>query len=239
MQAADLQVLPMSPKRALLAEIVRKNTEMGLSRAIQLPGYLRSEVVLGTANEISFALGENQQANGQAISPTENRLRINDAFFITHFGVMFYTFTTADGIAGRARARLRTFDNAAIFGANAPEVLGAYNGKLSLRVNDTVFIDSMDMMRFYNVGTAQEGLEVSTGAVQNAYLADSWANPDMFALETDPLVRLDGPGSNRLSIQLPDSLVFTQVPTESVVAVAYCRGWLSQNGGAMRSAVTR
>ena len=231
MQGADLSVLPMSPKRALLAEIVRTNTAQGLNNAIQLPGYLRSEVTLGSTNSIDFAIGVNEQANGQPVVPTENRLRINDAFFVTHFSLMFYTFTTADGVGGRARARMRTFDNTTIFGLNAPSVRAAYNGKLSLRVDDTVFIDSLDANRFYTVGLAQEGVG---GAV-----ADQYINPEMFALETDPLVRLGGPQSNRLTLTLPDSVNFGLVVGQTVVAVAYLRGWLSQNGGAMRTAVTR
>lgn len=229
----------MSPKRALLHEIDAVNRRLGLDNVLMLPGYLRSEVTLGTTNEIQFALGVNEQANGQPVFPTENRLRINDAFFVTHWSVMFYTFATAGGAAARSRARLHTFSNSAVFGLNAPAIQAAYNGKLSLRVDDTVYVDSMDLMRFYAAGTAQQGVEVSTGATQPAYVADQFINSEAFALETDPLVRLNGPGSNRLAVTLPDSVAFTAVGAQTVVAVAYLRGWLAQNGGAMRSANMR
>lgn len=235
MSGANPNVPIMSPKRALLYEIDQENRRMGFANAIQLPGYLRSEVVLSTTNRIEFAIGVNEQAEGQAIAPTENRLRINDAFFVTHWSVMFYTFVTASGLPARSRARLHTFDNSAIFGLNAPSLRAAYNGKLSLRVNDRVYVDSMDAMRFYQVGTAQQGVEVSTGAAQPAYVADNFTNSEAFALETDPLVRLDGAGSNRLALTLPDSVNFGLVAGSSVVAVAYLRGWLSQNGGSMRT----
>lgn len=235
MEGGNQNVPIMSPKRALLHEIINENRRLGFANAIQLPGYLRSEVALGTTNRIDFAIGVNEQADGQAIVPTENRLRINDAFFVTHWSLMFYKYTTSGGVAARSRARLHTFDNAAVFGANAPSLLAAYNGKMSLRVNDRVYVDSMDAMRFYAVGTAQEGVEVSTGATNPAYVADHFINSEAFALETDPLVRLDGAGANRLSLTLPDSVVFTNVGTETVVAVAYLRGWLSQNGGSLRT----
>ncbi len=225
-----------TPKRALLAEIERMNAGLGLRNAIQLPGYLRSEVVLGQQNEITFRTGTNEPNNGGAgIFATENRLDINDAFFVTHYGLYFYKFTTAAGNAARSRARLHSFPNATVFGANAPELEGAYNGKLSLRVDDTVFIDSMDVRRFYNARTAQQGVAVSTAASNNAYTADDWSGAEMFANETDPLVRLNGPGKNVIRVALPDTMNFGLVPTETIVAVCYLRGWLSQNGGGFRA----
>lgn len=234
-RGSNAMVKITSPKRALLDAIEYENRyTYKLANATQLPGYIRSEVVLGTQNEISFAIGTNEQANGQTIFSTENRLNINDAFFITHWAVGFYTYATAT-TGARARARIHQFPNTSVFGLNAPEVAGAYNGKLSLRVDDRVYVDGMDMMRFYNAGTAQQGLAVSTAATNNAYFADAWDNVGGFANETDPLVRLNGPGKNIFRIALPDTMNFTQVVGSNVVAVLYLRGWLSQNGGGFRA----
>lgn len=243
MQGANLNVPIFSQDRALLAEIVAKNIEMGLKDATQLPGFIRSEVVLGTTNEITFKIGVNEQANGQNIFPTENRLALNDAFFVKEWGVMFYAYDTsgtpeAQALA-RARARLHTWANPNVFNAASVSVDSAYNGKLSLRVDDTVFVDSMDMLRFMRIGTAQEGVELSTGATSPAYLGDTFLNSEMFAHETNPLVRLNGMGKNVLRVQLPSTENFAAVSGQAIVAVAYLRGWLSQNGGAARTANTR
>jgi hypothetical protein len=233
--AANSAVKITTPKRALLTEIDYMNRQVyGLDNAVQLPGFIRSEVVLGVQNEISFAIGTNEQANGQTIVATENRLNINDAFFITHYKVGFLTFPTATP-ADRLRARIHQFANTQVFGLNTPSVQGAFNGKLSLRVDDKVFIDSMDMLRFYAASEAQQGLAVSTAASNNAYFADAWDNVEGWANETDPLVRLNGPGKNIFRVQLPDTVSFNLVAGQQVVAVLYLRGWLSQNGGGFRS----
>jgi hypothetical protein len=215
-------------------EIDRRNQNEGLKNAIMLPGYLRAEVVLGVQNEIAFAVGENVQVAGQPVSATENRLQMNDAFYITHYSVMFATWVTATAGA-RVRAGLHTFANGAVFGLNAPSVEGAYNGRLSLRVDDTVFMDSMDMLRFKAAGTAQEGLAVSTAATNNAYTESRFINSEAFAQETDPLVRLNGMSRNQFRIALPDTLDFGLVVGSSVSAVLYLRGWLAQNSGAART----
>ena len=234
-QAANPRVAITTPKRALLAEIDQMNREVyKLTNATQLPGYIRSEVELGIQNEIVFKIGSNEQANGQTIKATENRLDINDAFFVTHYGVFFGYVDTTDP-ANRGAMRLHSFPNAAVFdAANNGALETCYNGKLSLRVDDRVFIDSMDMMRFLNASTAQQGLEVSTGATTPAYLQSAWSQSDAFAHEVDPLVRLNGPGKNIFKVQLPNSWDFT-AGHDTIVAVLYLRGWLSQNGGGFRA----
>jgi len=218
-----------SPRRAQLDAITRDLMSAGLPNIIPTPGYLRSEVVLGAAqNQVTFEMAANQN-NGQAISPTENRLKVNDAFYPTHYGVFFYTYTTATART-RLLAQLQSFGNDAVFGANAPEVNGAYNGFMSLRVNDRVYFDSVDMLRFKYVTPAQEGLAVSTAASNNAYFESGW-NTDVMPDLSDPLVRLNGQFSNKFTVNFPDSLDFTKVAANTVVAVMFTRGWLVQNAG--------
>lgn len=234
MVGSNPNVKVVTAKRALLAEISQLNAANGYDKATQLPGFLRTEAILGIQNSVEFAIRSDESFNGQAINSTENRLQINDAFFIEHYGLAFYKFATAGGKAARARAALETFGNGFVFGLNAPEVEAAYNSRLALRVDSEVFIDSMDTARFRNVQTAQKGTAVSSVAVTGIQSASAWSQNEMFAHETDPLVRLNGPGRNQFTLTFPDNLDFTLVAGESVVAVLYLRGWLSQNGGGMR-----
>lgn len=225
-----------SQKRALLNAIVRDNLAQGYEHILPLAGYLRSEIVLGVGNSIDFAIRDNEQVPGQPVFATENRLRQNDAFYPTDFSVMFYTFdTTAAG--ARARAKLQTFGNPNVFGANAPSVDGAYNGRLGLRVNETVFMDSLDMQRFKFAEQAQQGVAVSAVAVTGVVRESTVRQNEAFAHEDSPLVRLNGQFNNRFSVTFPDVLDFTlEVDNDlAVVAVLYLRGWLMQNGGASRS----
>lgn len=225
-----------SQKRALLNAIVRDNLAQGYEHILPLASYLRSEFVLGVQNSIDFAVRDNEQIPGQPVFATENRLRQNDAFYPTHYSVMFYTFdTTAAG--ARERAKLQTFGNPNVFGLNAPEVDGAYNGLLSLRVNETVFMDSLDMARFKFAECAQQGVAVSAVVTTGVVPESTWRGDEAFAHEDSPLVRLNGQFNNRFAIKFPDVLDFTLESENNlaVVAVLYLRGWLMQNGGGTRS----
>jgi len=224
-----------SPKRAQLERVVKDLLNAGVSNVIPTPGYLRSEFVLGAAqNQVTFEMAANQNNPGQQLSPLENRLKMNDAFYPTEYSVFFYTYTTATA-STRLRAQLQSFGNTGGSGLNAPEIDGAYNGALALRVNDRVYFDSVDMLRFKYVGEAQQALAVSTAATLNSYFSSEWNTgnmPDM----ADPLVRLNGQYSNKFTATFPDSLDFTKVAGQTVVAVMYTRGWLAQNAGTGRFA---
>lgn len=225
-----------SAQRAQLDAIVAECRKAGLTNAIPLPSYLRAEVTLGSAqNSITFEVAANQQVPGQTQSPTENRLKVNDAFYPSHYGLFFSTWATATANA-RSRAQLYSFANTVVFGANAPEVDGAYNGYGSLRVNDRVYFDSLDLMRFKRVTPAQQGLAVSTAAADNKYFGDGWEGDAAFAHLPDPLVRLNGQFSNKFTAHFPISLDFTKVAANTVSAVLYLRGWLVQNAGTARFA---
>lgn len=225
----------VSQDRALLDAITKHNLKLGFEDIVPLPGYLRSENVLSVQTTIPFEIKDNALLPGQAIGPSEHRLKQNDAFYVTHYSVMFYSFPTAGGAAARARARLHSFPNDAVFGLNAPSLAGSYNGYLQLRINETVFFDALDMNRFLFAEQAQQGLAVSTAGANNAYFNDAARQSESFANLTAPLVRLNGQFNNQFQVQLPDNISFQLVAADTVVAVLYLRGWSMQNGGGTRS----
>lgn len=225
----------VSPSRALYDAVYQDNIAAGFDEIVPLEGYLRSEVVLGVTNGFEFPLRFDEQAPGQDIAATENRLRQNDAFYPIDYSIQFYTYAT--NVAGdRWRQPLQTFANGQVFGLNTPEVAGAYNGRMSLRVNNVVFMDSLDMQRFQFADTAQQGVEIS-GPAPGAYERSATYRDAAFARITDPIVRLNGYYSNRFAVAFPDQLDFTKVTNAAVVAVLYLRGWLFQNGGGQRSPI--
>lgn len=224
-----------SPNRALYDAIVQDNFDMGFEDIIPIAGYIRAENVLGAGvNNIPFEINANQQVVGQATVASENRLQVNDAFYPTHYSVMFQSFVTATAGA-RAAARLHTFPNLDIFGLNTPSISTAYNGNLSMRVNDTVYMDSLDMWRFCNASVAQEGMAISSVATTGVMDMSAWSQNDAFAHCIDPLVRLNGQFRNQFNVKLPNSVSFLLEAANTVVAVLYLRGWLMQNGGGTRS----
>lgn len=224
-----------SPTRALYDAIVQDNFDMGFNDIIPIAGYLRAENLLGgSTNNIAFEINANQQITGQATVASENRLQVNDAFYPTHYSVMFQEFVTATAGA-RAAARLHTFPNLDIFKLNTPSISTAYNGSLSLRVNDTVYMDSLDMWRFVNASVAQEGMAISSVATTGVMDMSAWSQNDAFAHCIDPLVRLNGQFRNQFNVKLPNAVSFALEAADSVVAVLYLRGWLVQNGGGTRA----
>lgn len=224
-----------SQERALYEYITQHNLEAGFDNILPLKGYLRSEVVLGAQNTIDFSIKEGELAPGQAlISPDENRLRLNDAFYATHYSIMFRTWNPNDPTA-RTQSRLQTFANEKVFGVNAGGVELAYNGALSLRVNDTVYIDSMDMNSFKRVSMAQQGQAISSVAVTGIQSDSEWNQDQAFREMTSPLVRLNGLYRNQFRVTLPANFDYASDHNLAVGAVLYLRGWLMQNGGSTRT----
>lgn len=224
-----------SPKRALLDEINAKNQAIGLRAAFLTAGYLRSEVQLSTNSEIVFPIGVNENAPGQTVQGAENRLAINDAFYITHMSVMFYDYATdaADIAVARGQAILQTFANTNVFGANAPAVEAAYNGRLSIQVDETVWMLGLDALRFKRVTQAQQALGITT--TPTAYDQSGFEQWTAYAQESDPVIRLNGSSRNRVVLTLPSSNAFTGVTDHAVVAALLLGGWYGQNAGASRS----
>lgn len=218
-------------ERSLYAEAQAVQEERGLS-PIMLPGYIRSEVVMpATTTGFTFPIRSDESFNGQAVQNQESRLNINDAFYMTHLSVMFYTFITATGNPARVRAALQTFPNTTVFTTNAPEVEAMYNGSLSLKVDSTTFIDRLDMNAFRFSEYAQQGLLVFTASTNGSNV---WRNSEMFKMITSPLVRLNGAGKNEFALTFPDTVASNLVAGSSLGAVLYLRGWKAQNGGAFR-----
>jgi hypothetical protein len=210
-----------------------------------MPGYLRAEVVLGTQSNWTFQIAANQQVNGQPQAPTEFRLNQNDGFLMESIGVLFYDFLTADGNAGRARARLQTFANPLPVGAtsgaiggfgptNAPLLEVAYNGFLTFRANDTVYIPGINMNRFKYVGPAQNGLAVSTAAAANVMGDSSYQDGAGLADVSVPMTLINGQANNQFTVQCPVNIDLTTVGARSVVSVLLVQGWYCQNAGNAR-----
>ena len=112
--------------------------------------FLRLEQTLGTTGSVNFEVLVNQGAQ----SPTEKRLAITDSFSITSLAVCI----TKQASGGKvSAATLETFPNPLTFNGagEAAALMSLYNGYLTARVNSTIYIDSLDIYRFYRVGVAQ------------------------------------------------------------------------------------
>lgn len=230
-----------APAQAAWDFIQRQNADNNLRNAFATQGYLRAEVVLGSQSGIDlFPVLDQQTVAGQQQAPTERRLITNDGFWMTHLAVMFYTFETGETIqesfANRARARLQSFANDQVFGLNAPEVEGAFNGRLKLTVDSVVWIESLDMNAFKFAEQAQQGLAVSDVVTTGVMSQNTWRQDEAFKRIMAPMIYLNGQSNVQFRVTFPDTLDFGLVDGSQVAAVLYLRGWHNANGGMARVA---
>lgn len=189
---------------------------------ISTPSYLRVEKTLGTQSNLAFSVLQNE---GSA-NVTEKRLSISDTFTVTGIGIFLGYHGSSDDVS---EMTLHTYPNSAVFGtAKVDELQPYYNGFLSIRINQTVFIDSWDTQRHYAVGTAQEGLAASANATVNLYQKSNWEGGNHGFQAVTPTLTLSGAAKNDIQLTFPSSRDMT--PTSGTgYAVIIFRGFLNQN----------
>lgn len=215
------RVRATNASRALYNETITK-----FKGKIVTPGYLRleSSIQVAALNQITFPVLQNQPP----VNQTENRLKLPDAFVIEKifFGLIKAGAAVAATQAEIAQAKIRANNNALIFvgAAEAANLQAFYNGYISIRVDTTVYIDSMDVMRFYRVSTSQKGVGPAVIITD-----DEWNAPDFAMYELIPSITIEGSANNVITVSLPASLNLSGTASQNF-AVCVCRGFLVQNG---------
>lgn len=201
-----------------------------------LPGSLRSEVILGTQQQIVFNWTQQSPNPGNAgvIRSSENRLTLEDAFYITDYAIFFGNELTAGTTPGAVM--LQSWENPAAvavlpatvggFGLNAAPLIEAYNGTVDFLKDTVQYMRGNDMLRHKRVDTAQAGTLLFTASNQ----AQSYMLSDECFAEMTPFVNITGRSDATLTVNLPDSTAFTAVAANRVIAVAILRGLRIQNG---------
>lgn len=217
-----LGVRATNSRRALYNDLKSQEKYAG---KIVTPGYLRLEQsVQNTLTNIQFNVLENQGTQ----NVTERRLKLPDAFVIEKLSIclMKAGATTSATQSEIAVSQLHTFPNPTVFSAanEAANMMNIYNGYLSVRVNETVYIDSMDVNRFYRVSTSQQGAGPAV-----AIPRDEWNAPDYSFYELTPTITLDGGASNYINLYFPSSINMGGTSSQNFV-VCIARGFLIQNG---------
>lgn len=208
----------------ILARI--KNAYPG-ENVVHTQSYLRLEAALATQTNINFNVLQNV---GNA-NVTERRLAITDVFTITGISMMIYKAGAAAAAtqAEIAVSVLRTWPNAQVFTGvgEASNLMAFYNSFLTIKVDSRVYLNAMDLMRFYRVGTSQQN--VGSSAVSNvAVQRDEFTETNYGFAKMAPTISLSGAGNNEISVQLPSSINLAGTSSQNF-AVCYLRGILSQN----------
>lgn len=223
------QVKATDRSRAQYANL-RRRFARASQPVIITQSYLRSEAVLGTQSQINFPVLVNQNV----VSINEKRLALPDVFVITSMALAIYKVASGAPVSSGI---LRTYPNTSVFNGTATEarnLQSLYNGFLTIRVNQTVWIDSLDVQRFYRVPVSQEGVAVSTVATTGLIQRDGYDNGDFPWYGTTPGIELSGATKNDISVTLPESIALGGTSSTNY-AVFYARGFLCQNGANFNS----
>lgn len=205
------------------ARLVYKNAQEALLRANVNPrnailsqSYLRFENFLSTSKtSYDFGVLNNQSISGQAQTPTEQRLNLQDAFYISE--IMVYIAKPSS--ATDTSYKLNTYPSSTIFttsGASAA-LYTLYNGVLSLTVNNRQIVPNSDLTKFLQIPQTQ-----ATGAANSPI--DQFSGS--FATTVEPNLVLIGQKNSLFNITIPNAFAALDANAKVIILV---RGVLAQN----------
>lgn len=205
------------------ARLVFKNAQDALVRAGVNPAaavlsqsYMRFENFLTTTKtSYDFGVLNNQTISGQAQAPTEQRLNLQDAFYVSE--IMVYIAKAASSTD--SSFKLETFPSPTTFttvGA-AAALYTLYNGNLALTVNNRQIVPNSDLTKFLQVPQTQ-----TTGATNPPVnqFDGAWSNV------VEPNLVLIGQKNSLFNITIPSAFAALDANTKVVIIV---RGVLAQN----------
>jgi hypothetical protein len=191
-------------------------------KAVLSQSYLRLEVALQANKTLyQFPILQNDNTNGAAFN-TENRLALQDAFYVSSMGLFF----AAPATATDSEYQLVTYPNTTQFTAgSAASLFSFYNSSLSLIVNNRQIIPSYDLYRHYSVPQQQQVADADyTGSGINYKDQQDGSNSAFYPIE--PGWVIVGSKNNTLQVSLPNALANVQANSRAVIIF---RGHLAQN----------
>ena len=205
------------------ARLVYKNASEALMKAGVNPasavlsqGYLRFENTLSTTKtSYDFGVLNNQSINGQVQTPTEVRLNLQDAFYISEICVYIAKAASATDSA----FKLSSYPSPTVFTTSgaAAALYTLYNGQLSLTVNNRQIVPTSDLTKFLQVPQTQATAATNSPIDQ---FDGSWATV------VEPNLVLIGSKNSLLNITIPSAFAALDANTRVVILV---RGILAQN----------
>jgi hypothetical protein len=164
----------------------------------------------------------NDTPGGSSVRATEQRLNLQDAFYVSTVQVFL---SLADSATATDYSPI-TYNNQHLFTtAGANQALNNfYNGTLSLTVNNRVITPSWDILRHLEIPqTQQTAVPTST-----ANTVDQLTGGYSSSFVCEPNWVLIGSKNNNLSITLPNSIGTLQASKTTVLGIVL-RGVLAQN----------
>jgi len=193
-------------------------------QAILSQSYLRLERTLQTTvTNYQFGITVNDSPAGSTITSTENRLNLQDSFFVGSIS-MFTSLTTNSTDSNMV---LDSYPNATKYSTSgaAAALYNLYNGSFSLTVNNRVITPSWNAYQHLYVPQTQNGTGVTA---QTVFPIDQFEGSTSASLAVEPNWVLIGSKNNNFTLNLP-SAVGTLQASKTTRVVIILRGVLAQN----------
>lgn len=205
------------------ARLVYKNTKDALAAAgvnvaqtVLSQSYLRFENTLSTTKtSYDFGVLNNQSISGQVQFPTEQRLNLQDAFYISE--IMVYLGKAAS--TTDSSYKLSTYPSPTVFTTSgaAAALYTLYNGVLSLTINNRQIVPASDLTKFLQVPQTQATAATNSPIDQ---FDGQWSTV------VEPNLVLIGSKNSLINITIPSAFAALDANTRVVII---CRGVLAQN----------
>lgn len=199
-------------------------TEVEIENAVLSQSYLRFEQPL-TAGQSSFTFPilNNQTTSGNPIRNTEQRLNLQDAFYVAEIAFFVAKCSSATDSAYSPD----TYPNPVTFPLGGAVPSAPYNvlwnGKLVLSINNSVIIPAMDMLRFKQIPRTQ--LTAATNSPLDEF---DGANDRSAFVVVEPNIVFIGSKNTQLSVVLPGSVASGALDANTYLIIEV-RGILAQN----------
>lgn len=210
--------------------LVYRNAYRAMQRAGVNPGqailsqsYLRLERVASqNVTNYQFGVLVNDQPGGSQIRPCEQRLNLQDSFFVSSIQLFVYNSTNLNDTDNV----FKTYPNPRVFStAGAAQALyQLYNGVLSLTVNNRVITPNWDLSRHLVVPQTQQNVT----PVATTINLDQFEGSNYGEYACEPNWVLIGSKNNNLTINLPNAIGTLQASSTTVITIML-RGVLAQN----------
>lgn len=221
----------------LAAKAKLKANNIDVDKAVLSSGYLQTSVELSqTSTQYTFPVLANS-ASAQSIlqAPTDQRLQLQDAFFVSSMGFFLQIPTTTDGVTiSQYKDMLLTFPSGYFYpDFNILIMRALWNAYISITVNQEIVIPFWDTQRHLKINQTQYPT-TNGGFPINAFFApfDEVDGSTDGYYPVEPNIILWGSGNNVINFNLPQSLNTTGVAWTGSYKpriVLKFRGVLAQN----------
>jgi hypothetical protein len=217
-------------QRLVFRNAVKSMVKAGVDprTAILSQSYLRLERTVSTSvASYQFGVLVNDTPQGSSIQSTENRLNLQDSFFVSSISMFIGLQASTDT---STNFPLYPYPNPHVFSAGigtatstSKALWNAYNGYLTLSVNNRTITPNFDCFRFYDARTTQQNatLTATAGTLDEM----NGANSSNYSVE--PNWVLIGSKNNTLTLNMPGAIDNKESGTTKIVI--YLRGVLAQN----------